>query len=50
VDKAALGQVVALRFTPVYVIIPTLPTDKQAKSLKRHNKAFVEIGERRFEQ
>ena len=32
VDKAALGQVVVLRFSPVYVIVPTLRTDKLAKS------------------
>jgi hypothetical protein len=50
VDKAALGQVVVLRFSPVYIIVPTLRTDKQAKSLTRQNKAFAEIGERRLEQ
>jgi len=44
------GQVVVLRFSPFYVIIPTLRTDKQAKSLKRHNKAFAEIVEGRLEQ
>ena len=51
VDKAALRQVVVLRFSPVYIMIPTLRTDKQGKkSLKRQNKAFAEIGGRRLEQ
>jgi hypothetical protein len=50
VDKAALGQVVVLRFSPVYIMIQTLRTDKQGKYLKRQNKAFAEIGERRLEQ
>lgn len=40
VDKAALGQVVVLRGSPVNVIIPTPLTDKQAKSLQRRNKSF----------
>lgn len=50
VDKAALGQVVVRRFSPVYIMIQTLRTDKEGKYLKRQNKAFAEIGERRLEQ